>query len=115
MVNDAAITYGTALVDDDRHRIGDFTVLGLGESLFCRVGRWRTQTWSTQIADVDKGHPLDVVDEREAAGLWHDSDRAATPGIARSSGRRWVSRVRITSCSTRFCCPLPRPPPLSMS
>ncbi|MCI0543651.1 MAG: hypothetical protein L0Z49_04280 [Actinobacteria bacterium] len=45
-VNDAVIVYGTALVEDP-NRIGAVTVLGLGETLFCRLGRWRTQQWCT--------------------------------------------------------------------
>lgn len=70
-VNDAVIAYGTALVEDE-DRIGDVTALGLDETLFCRLGRWRCQAWSTQIVDVTAGRLLDVVPGRDAAGaiLW---------------------------------------------
>ncbi len=44
-VNDAVIAYGTELVEDEG-RIGDVTALGLDETLFCRVGWWRTQATS---------------------------------------------------------------------
>ena len=42
-INDSVIAYGAALVDDDDERIGEVTALGLDETLFARVGRWRTQ------------------------------------------------------------------------
>jgi transposase len=67
-VNDAVIAYGTALIDDDTDRIGDVEALGLDETLFCRVGRWRRQAWSTQIVDVAEGRLLDVVEGRSAVG-----------------------------------------------
>ena len=66
-VNDAVIAYGTELVDDEA-RIGDVEALDLDEILFCRVGRWRTQAWSIQIVDVERGRLLDVVEGRKAAG-----------------------------------------------
>jgi len=66
-VNDAVIAYGSVLVDD-ADRIGDVEALGLDETLFCRVVRWRHQVWSTQIVDVSEGRLLDVVEGRNAAG-----------------------------------------------
>jgi len=54
-VNDAVIAYGTALVDDDPDRIGEPTAVGLDETLFARVGRWRRQLWSTSIVNVGAG------------------------------------------------------------
>lgn len=66
-VNDAVIAYGTALIED-ADRIGEVTALGLDETLFCRIGRWRTQAWSTQIVDVGAGRLLDVVPGRDATG-----------------------------------------------
>ncbi|MGH9153153.1 MAG: ISL3 family transposase [Acidimicrobiales bacterium] len=65
-VNDAVIAYGSALVDDP-DRIGQPTALGLDETLFCRRGPWRTQSWSTSIVDVATGRLLDVVPGRSAA------------------------------------------------
>ena len=66
-VNDAVIAYGTVLIEDE-DRIGDVTALGLDETLFCRIGRWRLQAWSTQIVDVGAGRLLDVVAGRDATG-----------------------------------------------
>ncbi len=67
-VNDAVIAYGTALIDDDPNRIGEPTAVGLDETLFARVGRWRTQLWSTSIVNVRAGQLLDVVPGRDSAG-----------------------------------------------
>jgi transposase len=83
-VNDAVIAYGSVLVDDPG-RIGDVEALGLDETLFCRVGRWRTQAWSTQIVDVGNGRLLDVVEGRRAAG-------PASWLAAR--GDVWLSKIR---------------------
>jgi transposase len=66
-VNDAVVTYGTALVEDP-NRIGSVSAVGLDEVLFAREGPWRTQAWSTSIADVNRGQLLDVIPGRSAAG-----------------------------------------------
>ncbi len=64
-INDSVIAYGAALVDDEE-RIGEVTALGLDETLFARVGKWRTQSWSTSIVDVGAGRLLDVVPGRSS-------------------------------------------------
>ncbi len=66
-INDTVIAYGEALVEDPA-RIGDVDALGLDETLFARVGPWRTQAWSTSIVDVGAGQLLDVIPGRSAAG-----------------------------------------------
>lgn len=66
-VMDAVTAYGTPLIDDP-DRFADVEALGLDETLRCRLGRWKTQQWSTQIVDVKAGQLLDVVDSRRAAG-----------------------------------------------
>ena len=63
-VNRAVIAYGSALVDDP-DRIGPVTTLGLDETAFVRVGRWRHRLWSTQL--VGDNQLLDVVQGRDAA------------------------------------------------
>lgn len=57
------IAYGTPLVDDPE-RIGHVTAVGLDKMLFARQGPWRTQAWSTSIADVASGQLLDVIEGR---------------------------------------------------
>ncbi len=47
-INDTVIAYGSVLVDDP-DRIGDVTSLGLDETLFARVGPWRTP-----LVDIDR-------------------------------------------------------------
>ena len=66
-VNDTLIAYGTPLIDDPA-RIGDVRAVGLDEVLFAREGPWRTQVWSSSIADVEHGQLLDVIEGRSAAG-----------------------------------------------
>ena len=65
-VMDAVELYGSQLIDD-RARFGQVSALGLDETLFCRVGRFRTQSWSTQIVDVRRGQLLDVVQGRDSS------------------------------------------------
>ena len=64
-VMDAVVIIGEQLIDHP-DRIGAVTALGLDETLFARVGRFRTQSWSTQIVDVRRGQLLDVVPGRTA-------------------------------------------------
>jgi transposase len=68
-INDAAMAYGQALLDADEERVGAVAALGVDEVLFARLGRWRTQAWSTSIVDVDGGQLLDVIPGRSSAGL----------------------------------------------
>ena len=65
---DAVVIIGEQLVDHP-DRIGDVTALGLDETLFARVGRFRTETWSTQIVEVRRGELLDVVPARSSLGI----------------------------------------------
>ena len=53
-VMDAVVVIGEQLIDH-RDRIGDVTALGLDETLFARVGRFRTQSWSTQMRAARRG------------------------------------------------------------
>jgi transposase len=66
-INDTVIAYGTPLIEDPA-RIGDVDALGLDETLFARLGRWRRQHWSTSIVDVRRGQLLDVIPGRSSAG-----------------------------------------------
>ena len=62
-INDTVIAYGTPLIEDPA-RIGHPIALGLDETLFCRLGPWHRQSWSTSIVDVGSGRLLDVVPGR---------------------------------------------------
>jgi transposase len=69
------VAYGSTLLDADDARVGAVAALGVDEVLFARLGRWRTQAWSTSIVDVDGGQLLDVIAGRSSAGLcaWLDA------------------------------------------
>jgi transposase len=84
-INDAVVSYGTALVDDDPDRFGVVGALGLDEVLFARIGPWRRQEFSTQIVDVEAGQLLDVVPGRSGAG-----PRACLE----AKGKEWRDQVR---------------------
>jgi transposase len=64
-VMDAVVAIGGQLIDHP-DRIGSVNALGLDETLFARVGKFRTQLWSTQIVDVRRGQLLDVVAGRDS-------------------------------------------------
>ena len=64
-VMDAVVAIGEQLVDHP-DRIGEVTALGLDETLFAKLGKYKTQSWSTQIVDVRRGQLLDVVPGRTA-------------------------------------------------
>jgi len=69
-VNDAVITYGTALLDADTDRVGAVDALGLDETLFFREGPRHHKKWCTSI--VDAGGPgrqsklIEVIEGRTA-------------------------------------------------
>ena len=62
---DAVVAVGEQLIDHP-DRIGTVNALGLDETLFAKVGKFRTQRWSTQIVDVRRGQLLDVVPGRDS-------------------------------------------------
>ena len=68
-VNDTVLAYGQALLDADTDRIGQATALGLDGTLFCRIGRLRTQAWATSVVDVGAGTLLDMVEGRNSTGV----------------------------------------------
>jgi hypothetical protein len=100
-VNDAVIAYGTALVDDDPTRFGQVTALGLDETLFARLGPWRTQAWSTQLVDVRRSQLLDVIPGRNAAGPCAWLAGQGNEWCSRIEFGPWIFRGRIGRCSTR--------------
>ena len=71
-VMDAALAYGTPLVEDPG-RIGAVAALGLDETLFVRTGAFKRRSWATSIVDVTRpAQLLDVVEGRtaKAASDW---------------------------------------------
>jgi transposase len=90
-VNDAVVAYGEALLEADTNRVGTVEALGLDETLFVRLGRFRTQQWCSSIVDVGgPGHPaklIELIEGRTAAAVsaWLD----AQPAQCRAA-IRWV-------------------------
>ena len=84
-INDAVIAYGEALIDDDAERIGTTDALGLDETLFVKLGKFRTKQWCTSIVDVAAGRLLDIIPGRNAAEpcRW-----------LAERGDEWCSRIR---------------------
>lgn len=81
-VNDAVVAYGEALLEADTNRVGTVEALGLDETLFVRLGRFRTQQWCSSIVDVGgPGHPaklIELIEGRTAAAVsaWLDAQPA---------------------------------------
>jgi transposase len=87
-VNDAVIAYGSVLVDDDPCRFAAVAAVGLDEVLFCRIGPFHRQHFSTQIVDVGRGQLLDVVPGR--------SGKSPTEWLERM-GKEWRDQVRYAT------------------
>ena len=109
-IMDTVIAYGTALVDDP-DRIGTVTALGLDETLFVRLGLFRTQQWATTIADVRSGRLLDMVEGRTATSAcewlatrgerWCDQVVWATLDLSRAPTGRRSTRCSPTQSRSR--------------
>lgn len=63
-VNDAVVTYGTALLDADRKRLRDTEALGLDETLFVKIGEYREKLWCTSVVDVGNHQLIDILPSR---------------------------------------------------
>lgn len=83
-VNDTVIAYGEALLDADIERIGTVTAVGLDETAFARMGRYRRIQWATTITDTAGRRLLDVV-----------PGRGGTPIVEWFQARsdEWLTRV----------------------
>lgn len=92
-VMDAVAIYGEVLLGDPK-RFGTVVAVGLDETLFARVGPYRTQLWSTQIVDVQRGQLLDIVPGRDSVApcawfaarpqVWRDAIKWATLDLSNS-------------------------------
>ena len=60
-IMDAVAAYGQALVDHP-DRFAEVIAIGLDETQFARIGKWRKKQWSTSIVDVKESMLLDVVE-----------------------------------------------------
>ena len=78
-VNDAVLTYGTALLEADRKRLNRTTAIGLDETSFVKAGVYSHTNYATTVADVENHQIIDILPTRryvEVAG-WIDKQPAA--------------------------------------
>lgn len=94
------MAYGAAQLEADVDRVGAVEALGLDETLFSWLGRWRTQQWCTSIVNVSPSSVqlLDVVEGRSTTGpsAWLD----AQPEDWRAEVRTGVLDLSGPYCKT---------------
>jgi transposase len=85
-VNDAVTTYGEALLEADRKRLNQTSAIGLDETSFVRLGRYKHTSFATTVADVANHQIIDILPTREYVDVagWIDAQPAA-----------WKERIRF--------------------
>ncbi|HTV11304.1 MAG TPA: ISL3 family transposase [Acidimicrobiales bacterium] len=63
-VNDAVTTYGKALLEADRKRLNHTSAIGLDETAFVRLGKYRRTSYATTVADVENHQVIDILPSR---------------------------------------------------
>jgi hypothetical protein len=64
-VNDAVTTYGEALLEADRKRLNQTSAIGLDETSFVRLGRYKHTGFATTVDDVEHHQIIDILPTRE--------------------------------------------------
>ncbi len=72
-VNDTILAYGQLLVDDPE-RIGPIQAIGMDQTLFNRVGQYRTQQWTTTFDSPLKSEGPQSSLSRLVGGILHFRD-----------------------------------------
>ena len=78
-VNEAIITYGSALLKADRKRLNRTKAIGLDETNFIRLGAKGYSDYATTVADVENHQIIDILPGRkftDVAGWLHKQPRA---------------------------------------
>jgi transposase len=78
-VNDAVMTYGTALLEADRKRLNKTTAIGLDETSFCKFANKKQTDFATTVADVENHQIIDLLPTRDftdVAGWIDDQPKA---------------------------------------
>jgi transposase len=86
-INDTVAAFGKPLIDDP-DRIGAVTAIGLDETLFFKLGRWKIQKWATSIVDVGHHYLLDMVEGRNATAPCEWFDERA---------EKWCDRIEYAA------------------
>ena len=102
-VNATMLAYGQLLVDDPE-RIGPIQATGMDQTLFSRVGQYRTQQWATTFDSPLKSEGPQNSLSRLVGGILHSSGLLGLPLRGRFAGtsRRWGERGDLPR-SIRFC------------
>ncbi|HEX3794746.1 MAG TPA: ISL3 family transposase [Acidimicrobiales bacterium] len=78
-VNDAVITYGSALIEADRKRRNQTSAIGLDETSFVRLGPKKHLHYVTTVADVANHQIIDILPTRKYVDVagWINAQPAA--------------------------------------
>jgi transposase len=85
-VNDAVTTYGEALLDADRKRLNQTSAIGLDETSFVRLGRYKHTSFATTVADVANHQIIDILPTREYPDV---------AGWIAAQPEAWKDRIRF--------------------
>jgi len=85
-VNDAVTTYGKALLEADRKRLNHTSAVGLDETSFVRLGKYRRTIYVTTVADVENHQVIDILPSRNYVDVAAFIDKQP---------KAWKERVRF--------------------
>jgi transposase len=85
-VDDAVTTYGEALLEADRKRLNQTSAIGLDETSFVRLGRYKHTSFATTVADVANHQIIDILPTREYPDV---------AGWIAAQPEAWKERIRF--------------------
>ena len=85
-VNDAVTTYGSALLEADRKRLNQTSAIGLDDTSFVRLGRYKHASFATTVADVEHHQIIDILPTREYPDV---------AGWIAAQPEAWKERIRV--------------------
>jgi transposase len=85
-VNDAVLTYGTALLEADRKRLNRTTAIGLDETSFVKLSRRNHTDYATTVADVENHQIIEILPTRKYTDVAGWIDKQPKP---------WKDRIRF--------------------
>lgn len=65
VIDKTVVAYGNALLDADTKRLKKTEALGLDETQFTKLGKFRTKQWCTTVADVGNHQLIDILPSRD--------------------------------------------------
>ena len=85
-VNDAVLTYGSALLEADRKRLNQTSALGLDETSFVKLGTRSHKDYATTVCDVENHQLIEILPTRR----YQDVARWIN-----DQGEAWKERIRF--------------------